>query len=144
MLYLDISALLKLYLLEKGSEKVNRLVIGQDEPLPICEFQEMELINALHLKVFWKELDQAQLEIQLSYFDERKAKGLYYFPEINRPQLQHDFRKLAAQTPIGRCRTLDILHVACALQLSVSQFVGFDERQRLLARHAGLTVWGGI
>lgn len=55
MLYLDTSALLKLYIRESGSDWVQTQVASQDDPLPIWELQEAELLNALHLKVFWGE-----------------------------------------------------------------------------------------
>jgi len=45
MLYLDTSALLKLYIREQGSEAVQARVASQDLPLPIWEIQEAELIN---------------------------------------------------------------------------------------------------
>ncbi|MDA7629529.1 hypothetical protein OAE11_00815 [Akkermansiaceae bacterium] len=68
----------------------------------------MELINALHLKVFWKDLSQK------------------------------DFRDLAKRTPKIGCRTLDVMHVACAMQLEITSFVTSDDRQRKLAKLAGL------
>lgn len=140
MLYLDTSALLKLYLHEAGSEFVNTTVTSQDFPLPVWELQEMELLNALQLKVFWKDLDQKDADHQLELFHLRKAKGQYFFPEVDRPRLQGDFKTLAKHTPTLGCRTLDILHVACALQLNVTHFLSFDHRQLELASLAGLTV----
>ncbi|MBM4156595.1 MAG: type II toxin-antitoxin system VapC family toxin [Lentisphaerae bacterium] len=50
------------------------------------------------------------------------------------------FRDLCQSTPRMGCRTLDILHVACALQLKPTEFLTFDHRQRKLAAHAGLKV----
>lgn len=35
---------------------------------------------------------------------------------------------------------MDILHVACAVQLVPDYFISYDSRQRNLAKHAGLTV----
>ncbi len=140
MLYLDTSALLKLYLREEGSDSVQAAIEAQDDPLPVWELQEMELINALRLKVFWKDIRPAQADRQIELFDERKARGLYYFPQINRAELQSDFRKLSAATPVSGCRTLDILHVACALQLGATSFLTFDNRQRDLASTFGLKV----
>ena len=140
MIYLDTSALVKLYLLEKGSEFVQSCVASQDEPLPIWELQEAELTNALHLKVFWNELSVAQAEIQIGYFQDRMKRGLYYFPEIRRADLMHTFHRLSRETPRTGCRTMDILHVACALQLESCRFLTFDDRQRALARIAGLNV----
>jgi predicted nucleic acid-binding protein len=37
-------------------------------------------------------------------------------------------------------RTLDSLHVACALQLKAEQFWSFDDRQTKLAKAAGLEI----
>jgi predicted nucleic acid-binding protein len=140
MLYLDTSALLKLYVREAGSDVVQAVIEAQDEPLPIWELQEMELINALRLKVFWKDITPANADRQIELFDQRKARGLYYFPQIHRAELQSDFRNLSATTPVRGCRTLDLLHVACALQLGARSFLTFDERQRNLASEFGLEV----
>ena len=49
-----------------------------------------------------------------------------------------DFQKLSSLTPRFGCRTLDILHVACALQIKPDLFVTFDSRQQQLAEEAGL------
>lgn len=140
MLYLDTSALLKLYILEDGSDEVQATLEAQDDPLPVWELQEMEFLNALRLKVFWKEITSVQADRQIELFDQRKARGHYYFPVIRRAQLQVDFRKLSLETDRSGCRTLDILHVACALQLGVARFMSFDARQRKLAVKVGLRV----
>lgn len=138
MLYLDTSALLKLYLREVGSEQVQALVAAQDLPLPMWEIQEMELTNALRLKVLWGEVTAAQAEAQLAHFATRRRRGLYVFPAMDRSALMESFRQLSAETPRLGCRTLDILHVACALQLRADTFLTFDARQRALAEYAGL------
>jgi predicted nucleic acid-binding protein len=59
VLYLDTSAFLKLYIREAGSEQVQATVAGQFEPLPVWEILEMELGNALNLKVFRGEVTDA-------------------------------------------------------------------------------------
>ncbi len=140
MLYLDTSALLKLYILETGSEAVQAQVAAQDHPLPVWELQEAELVNALRLKAFWREITVEQAETQIAHFGERKRRGLYYFPELDRSDLMDTFRHLSAETPRLGCRTMDILHVACAVQITASGFLTFDQRQRTLALHAGLKV----
>jgi predicted nucleic acid-binding protein len=45
-----------------------------------------------------------------------------------------------AHAPALGCRTLDLLHVATALELGLRIFVTFDDRQKQLARAAGLKV----
>lgn len=138
MLYLDTSALLKLYVREAGSEFVDQLVCGQDEPLPIWEIQEMEFLNALRLKVFWKDLELAEADALSKHFQQRKARGLYYMPELSRPAVLENFRELSLRTPELGCRTMDILHVACAICLNADHFVTFDRRQAELAQERGL------
>lgn len=139
MIYLDTSALIKLYLLERGSEEVHRLVSGQDEPLPVWELQEMELANALRLKAFRREITAKEVEGQLALFAQRKERGFYYFPDLDRGGLFEAFMSLsAAHTPKLGCRTLDILHVACARLLGSDLFVTADAKQHELAKKAGV------
>jgi predicted nucleic acid-binding protein len=138
MLYLDTSALLKLYIREPGSEAVQAHVTSQDFPLPIWEIQEAELVNALRLKAFWKEITPDQAETQIDLFHNRRKRGLYTFPQIDRNSLMKCFLHLSAETPRLGCRTLGILHVACAMEIAASAFLSFDQRQNALAAHAGL------
>ena len=138
MIYLDTSALVKLYVLEAGSEFVQSCLSEQDDPLPIWELQEAELANALHLKVFRNEWTEAEAELQIEHFHSRKQRGLYVFPEIDRVELIREFHRLSRETPRTGCRTMDILHVACALQIPSCRFLTFDGRQGKLARLAGL------
>ena len=138
MIYLDTSALVKLYVLEAGSEFVQSCLSEQDDPLPIWELQEAELANALHLKVFRNEWTEAEAELQIEHFHSRKQRGLYVFPEIDRVELIREFHRLSRETPRTGCRTMDILHVACALQIPSCRFLTFDGRQGKMARLAGL------
>ena len=140
MIYLDTSALLKLYIREADSEFVQAQVVSQDDPLPIWELQQAELINALRLKVFWDDIDANQADRLIAVFDQRMKRGQYFFPDIDRGDLMATFRTLSRDTPRTGCRTMDILHIACALQLAPERFISFDERQRLLASGAGLKV----
>ena len=140
MLYLDTSALLKLYLKERGSAETQRLVAGQRHPLPVWEIQQMEFVNALRLKVFWKNLSPADADRQIDLFKERRRRGLYYHPEIDRLELAENFERLSRETVRHGGRTFDVLHVACALVLGARQFVTFDTKQSLVACQAGLDV----
>lgn len=140
MLYLDTSALLKLYIREPGSDVVQACIAGQDEPLPVWELQHFELINAVHLKVFWGDIDGETAGRLLDLFDQRMRRGQYAVPYIDRVALMDSFRMLSRQTQQTGCRTLDILHVACALQLGPTHFISFDDKQLGLAAQAGLHV----
>jgi predicted nucleic acid-binding protein len=140
VLYLDTSALLKLYLKERGSAETQLLVAGQRHPLPVWEIQQMEFVNALRSKVFWKDLSPAEADRQIDLFKARRRRGLYYHPEIDRLELAETFERLSRETMHNGGRTFDVLHVACALVLGARQFVTFDTKQSLVARGAGLEV----
>ena len=140
MIYLDTSAFLKLYIREAGSEFVHECIVSQDDPLPVWELLQAELINAVRLKTFWGDIDGRQADRLIDLFDQRLRHGQYFTPEIDRTELMNVFRSLSGETPRTGCRTMDILHVACALQLSPEHFLSFDERQRSLASSAGLSV----
>lgn len=138
MIYLDTSAFIKLYFLEDGSDFVQECVVAQDEPLPVWDVLQAELINACGLKAFWGDITPVQADQQIALFEQRLQRGQYFVAEVDRSALMNAFRTLSRQTPRFGCRTMDILHVAFALQLSVNRFVSYDDRQRSLAAHAGL------
>ena len=140
MIYLDTSALIKLYIHESGSAEVQALLASQSEPLAVWELHEMELVNALRLKVFWKEIGETDADTQIAHFNRRQSSGLYFMPEIGRSDLLDRYLQLSTHTPALGCRTLDILHVAAAVLLNTRLFMTFDQRQARLAALAGLTV----
>lgn len=140
MIYLDTSAFLKLYIRENGSESVQRALESQDQPLPVPDVLQWELVNALRLKVFWGELEARTVDQLVALFDDRLLRGQYVAVEINRGRLTTDIRELSRHTETVGSRTLDVVHVAVALQLQVNAFITFDARQRTLADAAGLVL----
>jgi predicted nucleic acid-binding protein len=140
VIYLDTSAFLKLYIREAGSEFVQEIVTSQDDPLPVWDLLQAEVINALRLKVFWQDIRVDEANRLIKLFDERLQRGQYFVPEVDRHVLLSDSRSLGEHTPQTGCRTMDILHVACALQTRPVHFLSFDGRQRDLATLAGLAV----
>ena len=140
VIYLDTSAFLKLYIRERGSELVQAAVTSQEDPLPVWDLLQAEMVNSLHLKVFWGELAAAGAERLVGLFQERLDRGQYFVPDVDRPRLFARFRELAKRTPEFGCRTMDIVHVACALVLEPEMFISFDKRQRALAKAVKLRV----
>ena len=140
MIYLDTSALIKLYLIEMGSREVNDLIMAQDEPLPIWELQEAEFVNAMRLKVFWGDIAEKQADRQIEIFQERKSGGFYYFPELDRTQFLPKFYQICRHSQELGCRTLDVLHVVCASLIGADRFVSYDTRQCQLAEKVALAV----
>ena len=68
-----------------------------------------------------------------------KAAGVLHAVPLDWPKaLRHAEALGRRHTETLGARGMDILHVASALALKASQFVTFDERQRKVARLAGL------
>jgi hypothetical protein len=77
----------------------------------------------------------------LASFDEDYAQGLYFQADLLwRAALNRATELSRKHTPALGCRSLDVLHVASALELSLPNFLTFDLRQRQLASAAGLNV----
>ena len=54
--WLDTSVLVSLYVPEARSERVARIVRRAGEPIPFSQLHELELVNALRLGVFRREV----------------------------------------------------------------------------------------
>lgn len=140
MIYFDTSALIKLYLREEHSERVNALLVGQDDALPVWSLHLLELRNTFCLKLFRNELTQGEVDGLVKLFHDRLQAGFYAAPALDCMDLTATALQLTSHTRRLGCRSLDILHVAAALRLSVPRFITFDDRQRQLAEAAGLNV----
>ena len=139
--YFDTAIILKLYVQEATSPDALRLANEFPAPYLLTPWQEIEVRTALRLKAFRKEVTPAEMQASLEAFDEDILSGRWKTPEYKEANVWRFARDLSDRhaAKVG-CRTLDLLHVAVALSLSVTTFVTFDERQRAVAKSEGLTV----
>lgn len=136
MIYLDTGCLLKLYYPEPETPRVAALVSGQ--PIAFVALHELELANALSLKVFRKEARSAQVKAVDALVQHDVRTGVLYRAAIAWEDVLREAKVLAsAHTRTLGCRSLDILHCAMARQLATA-FVTTDVRQRRLASAIGL------
>jgi predicted nucleic acid-binding protein len=97
-----------------------------------------ECSQAIANQVFYRKMSQAEANAVFNTLKHDRADGLWLetaMPE-NAFELCADLARRYA--PKLGMRTLDTLHVACALELKAEQFWTFDERQAKLAKAAGL------
>jgi len=138
--YADTSFLISLYTLDVHSETAVDAISEAELPLFITPFGELELTNAIQLRIFRKELTKSQGKQALALFRHDIAAGIYF----QKPLLGSAFERSAhlsrKKTSSLGTRTLDILHVASALDLRAHVFYSFDLRQRTLAKSAKLHV----
>ncbi len=140
-IYLDTSALIKLYIIENGSAVINKITAENAAPLPVWDLHIIEFHNALKFKVFRGELTGEEAGDLSTLFKERKKAGIYYTPELDRKDHTDLCLKYTDFSPKFGCRSLDIMHVAAAALFRVDQFITFDSRQADLAKEVGLNTY---
>jgi predicted nucleic acid-binding protein len=100
----------------------------------LTTFGELEVINAMGLRVFRKEVSPAQAQSSLVEFEKDLRDGVFQLRGLTDTVLaraQHLSRQTTAK--LGT-RTADLLHVAAALELGVDCLYSFDLQQRKLAQ----------
>jgi predicted nucleic acid-binding protein len=139
--YVDPSALLKLYVHRPESFAMNAWRARMRGALPLTQHARAEVVNGICLAAFRRDISAAALRDALASFDEDFAAGRYVQADLPwRSALRRATELSRDYTPQIGCRTLDMLHVACALELGLPSFLTFDARQRRLARSVGLKV----
>lgn len=137
--YVDPSALIKLYLRHGDSAAVTAWRGRLRGPLPVTPHGRLEIVNGLCQVAFRRDITPAALRDALASVEEDFASGRYMHADVLwRAALRRADDLSREYTPEIGCRSLDVLHVACALELGLSSFLTFDARQRKLARSVGL------
>ena len=128
-IYFDSSALVKLYIVEPGSEDVQAWS-QQADAILMCPLQETEVRNAILAAGGRGILNRPTMLKTLKNLDSDLAQGFFERYQPDWPLIWNRSNELATRhTPKILCRTLDILHVAIAeISNSVCLVTG-DERQ---------------
>ena len=135
MHYFDTSIILKSYIHESRSEEAIELIELADAPIPISHILETEFANALNFKVFRKELASREADAFKTAFQSDLKLGVFYYPPHDPIAVYRQAISISNQlTSTTGSRTLDILHVAFALEISCTTFNTFDSRQSELAK----------
>lgn len=138
-IYVDPSALLKLYLHQPESAAMNAWRARAKGALPVTHHGRVEVINGICLAAHRREIMGDALADTLASFDEDFTAGLYRQADLLwRATLNRAAELSRTYSPKLGTRSLDVLHVASALELEMRVFVTYDHRQGELARAAGL------
>jgi predicted nucleic acid-binding protein len=104
----------------------------------VTPLNRTEIANAIHRYVFRGAITGADARTAWAQFESDRAIGIWVHAELP-PNLWETSIDLARRYgPTLGVRTLDSLHVACALELRAQRFWTFDERQARLAAAVGL------
>lgn len=136
--YADTSFLVSLCLRDANSARAAGAAL-RVMPAFLTPLLEHELRNAIRLCAFRRQISSNQREEVLHDLEQDKAAGVFHLVPLDWPKaLKHAEALSRRHTETLGVRGMDILHVASALALKAGRFVTFDERQRELARLAGL------
>lgn len=136
--YADTSFLVSLYYLDAHSAEAERRIQRAAPSLFLTPFTELELSNALQLRIFRGEASPAEIRASASVLENDIRSGVFTPVPMPAEIYQVARRMSARKTSTLGVRTLDILHVACATLLKADRFWTFDARQTQLARSEGL------
>jgi predicted nucleic acid-binding protein len=136
-IYADTSFLVALYL--RDSHTPSALEFMKARPrLPFTELHFAECCHAVARQVFYGKVSEADAQVMYHHMRNDLITGVWIenaIPE-NAVALCADLAR--RHGPKLGARTLDSLHVACALELKAERFWTFDERQAKLAKAEGL------
>jgi predicted nucleic acid-binding protein len=135
--YADSSFIVSLYLTDIHSAEARRRMQGAP-PLILTPFHRAEWAHALAQHQFRGSLTSGDAGAINAQFTSDAAAGVYHENVV--PEKAFDLCADLARRhgPRLALRTLDSLHVACALELKAERFWTFDERQGKLAKAQGL------
>ena len=139
--YADTSFLVPLYLMELHSATAVSILTHADTPIFVTPFGEVELTNALQLRVFRKAISQHDAHLADLAFGQDLNRGVFSLQPISPAVFELAKRLSRKHTSSIGTRSLDLLHVASAVQLGAGSFLSFDNNQRKLAEAAGLSLY---
>ena len=136
--YLDASLVVSLYAIDANSHAAAATIALCSEPPILTTLCQVEVINAFSLLQFRAEITPARANFAVESFEDDLRSGVYRvlaLPELTFRQAAMVSRK---HTPRLGIRSMDLLHVAAALELKAADFFSFDLQQRQLAEAVGL------
>jgi predicted nucleic acid-binding protein len=136
-IYADTSFFVSLYVKDVHSVKADRLLGGGERP-PITPLHIAEWTHAIAQQVFRRQMTIAEADRLHGDFRDDCATRIWQTISVPETALELCADLGRRYGPKLGIRTLDSLHVACALELKAKRFWTFDDRQGKLAKAAGL------
>jgi len=132
-IYVDTSFLVSLYSPDANSSAAARAMLVSTESRFVSTFGELEVVNAMGLRVFRKEVSASQAQASLNDFENDLRKGVFELRGLSELIFGRAHQLSRQTTAKLGTRTIDILHVAAALELGADYLYSLDNQQRKLA-----------
>ena len=104
----------------------------------VTPFNRIEVAHSFYLQVFRAQITAAQARLAWNHFEEDCARGVLIALSLPDGIWKTGIGLVQKHGPALGVRTLDSLHVACAIELRADKFWTFDDRQARLAEAVGL------
>ncbi|HEX4427396.1 MAG TPA: type II toxin-antitoxin system VapC family toxin [Terriglobales bacterium] len=136
-IYADSSFMVSLYA-QDGHSATAQELMNSNPRLWFSPLHLAECFHAIAQQVFYRRISAADAQAVYRHLKNDQTSGLW--AETSMPENAFALCADLARRygPKLGIRTLDSLHVACALELKAEQFWTFDERQVKLAKAVGL------
>jgi predicted nucleic acid-binding protein len=136
-IYADTSFFVSIYIADSHSAVADQLLATQPN-VWLTPLHRAEWTHAIAQQVFRRQLSITEAERVHRELEKDRASGLW--SEVALPEKAFDLCVDLARRygPKLGVRTVDSLHIACALELKADRFWTFDERQAKLAKAEGL------
>jgi predicted nucleic acid-binding protein len=138
--YADTSFLVSLYVLDANSAAAVARMTRTRLPLYLSSLGEIELGNAINLRVFRREIRAAAAKSSRELVRKDIEEGVLAVRPFTTAAIERAKQISLRRTPRLGTRTLGVLHVAVALTMQATVFYTFEERQARLAAAEGIAL----
>jgi predicted nucleic acid-binding protein len=139
--YIDTALFVKAFVFEADSPKTIHLLEKIGEPFAYSHLHELEIPNAIRLKRFRGEITKTQETAAIRAFHADVDAGRFERIAYDLAAVFIGAEQLSAKcSAVIGSRSLDLWHVAAALEAGCDTFVSYDTRQRKVAKLSGLRV----
>ncbi len=138
--YADTSFLVSLYVADANSAQAAARMKHAKLPILLSSLGELELTNAISLRLFRKEIGVSEAKLARAWVRKDIQDGVFLLKPLATAVYERAKWIARKRTSQLGTRTLDVLHVASALELLAEVFYTFDRNQGKLAKAEGLRV----
>jgi predicted nucleic acid-binding protein len=138
--YPDSSFLFSLVAKDKHTPRASQYMLRSAMSLVFTPLHRLELRNALRNAAGRKEITHEECRTAFTLIEEDLAEKFLVHTAVEWTNIFRRADSLDEMASETGQRTIDLIHVAMALECEAKTFLSFDNRQRKLAKASGLKV----
>ncbi len=138
----DSSLVVALYLNEADSTRADAACASLAPPIRLTDWHRVEIANAFQRAVKNSRITAEQAALLWLAFTDDVTTGRFEIVQVDHAAvLDRTLTLTQKHTATTGTRSLDLIHIASALEIGATDFLSFDHRQRLTASAEGLKVF---